>query len=106
MIISASRRTDLPAFYGEWFMNRAREGYLYVRNPFNALQFTRVELSPRNVDVIVFWTKNPAPMMQYLDELDERGYRYYFQFTLTGYPTVIEPFVPPMNSLIASFRES
>ena len=105
MIVSASRRTDLPAFYGEWFMNRIREGYLYVRNPFNARQFTRVELSPRNVDVIVFWTKNPAPMMRHLDELDERGYRYYFQFTLTGYPTILEPFVPPMNSLISSFRE-
>jgi len=86
-------------------MNRVREGYLYVRNPFNARQFTRVELSPRNVDAIVFWTKNPAPMMRCLDELDERGYRYYFQFTLTGYPPIIEPFVPPVNSLISSFRE-
>jgi DNA repair photolyase len=105
LIISASRRTDLPAFYGEWFMNRVREGFLYVRNPFNAGQFTRVDLSPRNVDVIVFWTKNPAPMMKYLDELDERGYPYYFQFTLTAYPTILEPFVPPIDALVSTFTE-
>ena len=95
----------MPAFYSEWFMNRIREGFLYVRNPFNARQSTRVDLSLRNVDVIVFWTKNPAPMMRYLDELDERGYRYYFQFTLTAYPALLEPFVPSPDSLVSSFRE-
>jgi len=105
VIISASRRTDIPAFYGEWFVNRIREGFLYVRNPFNSRQFTRVDLSPRNVEVIVFWTKNPRPMMRYLDELDERGYRYYFQFTLTGYPAVLEPFVPPPDLAVSCFRE-
>ena len=66
-------------------------------------QITRVDLSPRNVDVIVFWTKNPAPMMKYLDELNERGYRYYFQFTLTAYPTILEPFVPPIDTLVSTF---
>jgi len=105
VIISASRRTDIPAFYSEWFMNRVREGFLYARNPFNARQFTPVALSPRNVDVIVFWTKNPRPMMRYLDELDGRGYRYYFQFTLTGYPAALEPFVPRPDLLVSSFRE-
>jgi DNA repair photolyase len=104
MIISASRRTDIPAFYAEWFMNRIREGHLFVQNPFNANRFTKVDLSPSNVEAIVFWTKNPAPMLGYLDELDARGYRYYFQFTVTAYPKLIEPFVPTEEQLLANFQ--
>ena len=104
MIISASRRTDIPAFYAEWFMNRIREEYLFVQNPFNANRFTKVDLSPSNVEAIVFWTKNPAPMLGYLDELDARGYRYYFQFTVTAYPKLIEPSVPAEEQLLANFR--
>ncbi|MGA3174340.1 MAG: DUF1848 domain-containing protein [Syntrophorhabdales bacterium] len=104
MIISASRRTDIPAFYHGWFMNRIREGHLLVRNPFNAHQVRRVELSPDRVDAIVFWTKNPGPMLGCLDELDDRGYRYYFQFTLTAYPKPLEPSVPAAAELLAAFR--
>ncbi len=104
MIISASRRTDIPALYPEWFMNRIGEGYLFVQNPFNAQQLRRIDLSPENVDVIVFWSKNPQPMVGYLDELDNRGYRYYFQFTLTAYPKLLEPSVPPMHELLATFK--
>ena len=100
MIISASRRTDIPALYPEWFMNRIREGYLFVQNPFNARQLRRIDLSPDNVDVIVFWSKNPQPMLGYLDELDDRGYRYYFQFTLTAYPKPLEPSVPPSTNYL------
>ena len=105
MIISASRRTDIPAFYTEWFLNRVREGCLFVRNPFNANQLTRVDLSPSNVEAIVFWTKNPAPILAHLNELDDRGYRYYFQFTLTAYPRSIEPFVPDEEKLLGTFRD-
>ncbi len=105
MIISASRRTDIPAFYAEWFINRIREGYLFVRNPFNVHQVTRVDLSPSAVEAIVFWTKNAAPMLDYLDELDARGYRYYFHFTLTAYPETIEPFVPREEKLLETFRD-
>lgn len=104
MIISASRRTDIPAFYAEWFMNRIREGYLFVQNPFNAHQFKRVDLSLPNVDVIVFWTKNPEPIIKHLDELTKRRYRYYFQFTLTAYPKVIEPDVPSVAERLRSFK--
>jgi DNA repair photolyase len=104
MIISASRRTDIPAFYSEWFMNRIREGYLFVQNPFNAQQIRRVDLSPDNVDIIVFWSKNPQPILRYLDELDERGYRYYFQFTFTAYPKLLEPSVAPMHELLGTFK--
>jgi hypothetical protein len=104
MIISASRRTDIPAFYSEWFMNRIREGFLLVRNPFNANQVRRVDLSPGNVDVIVFWTRDPRPLLGRLDELNALGYRYYFQFTLTGYPKPLEPSVPPVAESLSAFK--
>lgn len=85
MILSASRRTDLPGYYSEWFMNRIREGYALYRNPMNHAQVCRVDLSVENIDGIVFWTKDPLPIMDKLAELSQRGYSYYFQFTLTPY---------------------
>ncbi|MBO5146740.1 MAG: DUF1848 domain-containing protein [Lachnospiraceae bacterium] len=92
MILSVSRRTDIPCFYSEWFFNRLKEGFLYVRNPMNPHQISRIELSPKLIDCIVFWTKNPEPMIERIDELKE--YPFYFQFTLTGYGRDIEPCVP------------
>ena len=92
MILSVSRRTDIPNYYSDWFYNRIKEGFLYVRNPMNPHQVSRIELSPGLVDCIVFWTKNPEPMMARLQELSD--YMYYFQFTLTGYGRDIEPNVP------------
>ena len=92
MIISASRRTDIPARYAEWFMRRVREGYAVARNPMNPRQQRRVSLRPEDVDAIVFWTKNPAPLMPRLAELAD--YAYYFQFTVTPYGPDIEPGVP------------
>ena len=74
MILSVSRRTDIPNYYSEWFYNRIKEGYLYVRNPMNARQISKIILSPEVVDCIVFWTKNPEPMFSRLDELD--AYQY------------------------------
>ncbi len=105
MIISASRRTDIPAFYSEWFMNRIRAGYCQVSNPFNANQASRVSLDPADVEAIVFWSKNPAPLFPYLDELDQRGFHYYFQFTLNNYPRAIEPNMPSFESRIDTFKE-
>lgn len=92
MILSVSRRTDIPNYYSEWFFNRVKEGFLYVRNPMNLRQLSKIDISTEAVDCIVFWTKNPEPMLDRLEELD--GYRYYFQFTLTGYGKDIEPNVP------------
>lgn len=92
MILSVSRRTDIPNYYSEWFFNRIREGFLYVRNPMNPHQVSKIGISPEAVDCIVFWTKNPEPMLDRLEELDK--YKYYFQFTLTGYGKDIEPNVP------------
>lgn len=103
MILSASRRTDIPNYYSDWFYQRIKEGYCYVRNPVNAHQISKISLSPEVVDCIVFWTKNPAPMMARLPEV--KDYRYYFQFTLTGYGRDIEPNVPhKKESVIPTFK--
>ena len=103
MILSASRRTDLPNYYSDWFLNRVREGFLDVRNPFNARQISRISLSPEVVDCIVFWTKNPAPMLGRLRELE--GYDFYFQFTLTGYGAEVEAGLPDKRQvLIPTFK--
>lgn len=98
MIISASRRTDIPAWYGEWFMERIREGFVCVENPFNLRQISRIPLTPEVVDCIVFWSKNPGPMIPLLDEL--KGYEFYFQFTLTGYGRDIEPGLPDKRRVL------
>lgn len=92
MILSVSRRTDIPNYYSQWFYNRIKEGFVYVRNPMNAHQVSRIEITPDVVDCIVFWTKNPEPMMERLEELS--AYHYYFQFTLTGYGRDMEPGIP------------
>ena len=90
MIISASRRTDIPAFYSGWLVNRLRAGYVLTRNPMNHSQVSRIILSPEVVDCIVFWTKDPLNMLDKLDIIDDMGYRYYFQFTLTPYDRSVE----------------
>ena len=103
MILSASRRTDIPCFYSEWFCNRLQAGYVDVRNPMRPHAVSRVPLSPQVVDGIVFWTKNPAPMLKRLDALQD--YAYYFQFTLTPYGADIEKRLPPKNEIVATFRK-
>lgn len=105
MIISASRRTDIPKFYSEWFMNRVRAGFCTFPNPFNKRQIIEVSLKPEDVDVIVFWTKDPEPLLPHLGELDKMGLRYYFQFTVNGYPKPIEPNVPPLEKITATFKK-
>lgn len=100
MIISASRRTDIPAFYTPWFINRVREGFLLVRNPFNAHQVRRVSLQPEDVDAIVFWTRNAESLIDHFPLLNDLGYKYYFQYTITGYPRTLEKSVPkPLKSI-------
>jgi hypothetical protein len=105
MIISASRRTDIPAFYSQWFMNRIRQGSCVLVNPFNSSQRYCVDLTPDAVDAIVFWSKNPAPLLPHLGELDDMGYRYYFQFTICNYPRDIEQYLPPLSERIATAVE-
>lgn len=106
MIISASRRTDIPAFHAEWMMERLREGFAYVRNPFNVHQVSRVSLTRENAEAIVFWTKDAGNMLSHLEEMEERGYRYLFQYTLTPYGRDIEKNVDKRRALEAFLKLS
>ena len=105
MIISASRRTDIPAFYSEWFVNRLKEGYALAPNPRNSNRISRVELSPKIVDCIVFWTKNPAPMFGRLKDIEEMGYPFITHFTLTPYDCAVESGLPPKTKLLDTLTE-
>ena len=102
MIINTGQRTDIPAFYAEWFANRLKEGYVCVRNPYNQSQVSRYRLDPTVVDVIGFCTKNPAPMFPHMDLLKDYG-QYWF-VTITPYGRDIEPNVPDKHRLLDDFR--
>lgn len=105
MILSASRRTDIPAFYGEWFVNRLEEGFALVRNPLNARMVSKLLLRPQYVECIVFWTKNATDFVKYLPRIDQLGFKYYFQYTITSYSKDIEPNVPEKKKIIENFIE-
>jgi hypothetical protein len=103
VIVSASRATDIPAFFPDWLMNRLRAGYCAWINPFNAQQ--KVYVAFRRTRAIVFWSKNPRPLMEHLDEIDRMGIGYYFQFSLNDYESEgIEPGVPALSHRIETFR--
>lgn len=102
VIISASRSTDIPAFYAKWFFNRLAKGYCVWRNPFNQ---EPLYVSFKNTKAIVFWTKNPKPIIPYLSELDKRGIHYYFQVTLNDYVREgFEPNLPSVEERVETFR--
>ena len=103
MIINTGQRTDIPAFYAEWFANRLREGFVCVRNPYNPVQVSRYRLHPDVVDVIGFCTKNPAPMFLYMDLIKDYG-QYWF-VTITPYGKDIEPNVPDKHKLLSDFQK-
>lgn len=103
MILSVSRRTDIPRFYSDWFFARMKEGFLYVRNPMNSHQISRIDLSPEPVELIVFWTKDPKAMLPRLLEL--KNIPSYLQFTLTGYGRDVESGLPSKQELIHTFIE-
>ncbi len=104
MIVSASRRTDIPALFSEWFFNRVEAGCVLVRNPFNPRQVGRVTLTPEKVDGFVFWTKNAAPMLPRLPELE--AFKYYFQYTITPYGRDVERNLPDKKEVvIPAFRQ-
>ena len=102
MIINTGGRTDIPAFYAKWLINRIREGYVYVRNPYNPLHVTKYELNPDVVDCLAFCTKNPEPILKYLDEIDK--FKQYWFVTITPYGKEIEPNVPEKTKVIESFK--
>lgn len=121
MILSVSRRTDIPAFYSDWFFEKLEEGSVLVPNPINQSKIARIKLEPfrienvetnllgekvvttsGNVEGIVFWTKNPKPMLSKLDKL--KDYKYYFLYALTNYPKSIERNLPPVEERLESFK--
>jgi hypothetical protein len=89
MLISASYKTDIPAFYGEWFLNRLDAGYCLMRNPYNGM-VTRIHLSRDSAEGFVFWTKNLGPFLPALDEVERRGFPFVVQYTINGYPRALE----------------
>ena len=103
MIIQTGQRTDIPAFYADWFANRLREGFVYVRNPFNMTYITKYILHPSVVDLICFCSKNPTPMLKYLDLL--RPYGMYWYVTITGFGRDIEPNVPDAMEVVETFKK-
>ena len=103
MIINTGCRTDIPAFYPKWLINRIKEGYVMVRNPYNPSQVTKCSLNPEVVDCMAFCTKNPEPILKYLDQLDI--YRQYWFVTITPYGKDIEPNVPDKEKVIESFKK-
>ena len=106
MIISVSRRTDIPAFFSDWFYNRIEDGYFMVRNPMNFHQVSKVEVNPRNAECLVFWTKNPSTtFIENLPILDKKGFKYYFQFTISSYAQDIEKSVPHKTEIIEKFQK-
>jgi len=105
MIVCASRRTDIPAFHSEWLMNRIREGYALVRNPVAKNVVHRVDLSPGNIDLLLLMTKDPRPMIPFIDELKERKINFGFQVTITPYGHDIEPGVPNKADIAEGFRD-
>jgi hypothetical protein len=103
IIISASRSTDIPAFYSDWFIQRIKEGYVKWKNPFNGVP---LYVSFNKARLIIFWSKNPKSMLKHLDYLDERIKNYYFQYTLNDYDIEkLEPNVPNVQSRIETFIE-
>ena len=106
MIISASRRTDIPAFYADWMMNRILRGRSSpCRIHLTANRSREFHSCRADVEVIVFWTRNPKPLMRYLSEMDSLGLRYYFQFSILGYPREIDPKCPPLETAVQVFQE-
>ena len=103
MIINTGCRTDIPAFYSKWFINRIREGYVLVRNPYYPNQVTKYVLEPEVVDSIEFCTKNPEPMLKYLDEI--KKFKQFWYVTITPYGKDIEANVPSKDKVINSFKK-
>jgi hypothetical protein len=94
MIVSISRRCDIPRFQFDWLMDRLDAGFAEAANPFNANQVRRAGLSPEEAEVLVFWTRDPRFLAAGAGELEKRGYRFYVMVSLTEYPKALEPKAP------------
>ena len=102
VVVSASRSTDIPAFYSDWFFHRLKVGYSVWTNPFNGKDMA---ISYAKTRFIVFWSKNPRPLLTHLDELKERGINCYVQYSLNNYENEkLEKGVPPLAGRIDTFK--
>ncbi len=104
-VISASRRTDIPAFFADWFLQRLEDGYCEVANPFNPRQVSRISLLPEDVIAFIFWTRNPKPFAGAISQLIELSYKFGFMITVTGYPQWLEPDCPSVENAVSAFKE-
>jgi len=110
MIVSVSRRCDIPRFQFDWFMERVGEGFVEVANPYNAGQIKRVSLlpareDPDGVDLFAFWTRDPRHILSNAENLLERGFIFYVMVTVTGYPAVLEPDMAPAQEVLSAMKE-
>ena len=105
MIISASRRTDIPAFYVDWFIDRMKQGNFELINPFRKSQKRLIKISPETIEAIVFWTRLANPLLGHLKWLETSGYRFLFLVTITGYPKAFEPLAPRTNMAVKAFKK-
>ncbi len=103
MILSVSTRTDIPAYYGDWFMNWLEQGYFYIKNPYNKNLVTKLDVSVENIDCIVFWTKNGIDFTKHLARIIKLNYPFYFQYTITGYDEDIEKLKYAKKEIIDNF---
>ena len=112
MIVSVSRRCDIPRFQFKWFMERLKVGFVDAVNPFNARQIKRIPLVPmkegldsaEGVDAFVFWTRDPRKILANADELTERGFPFYVMVTLTAYPSALEPSMISASKVLAGMK--
>lgn len=103
-IISASRRTDIPAYHTDWFLQRISEGFVRWRSPFGGREL-EISLAPTDVSAIVFWSKDYRPLLPHLPALHRCGYRFLFHFTITGLPNIFEPNVPSADEMVSTAQE-
>ena len=104
MVVSVSRRCDIPRFRFDWFLEKLDAGFVEVTNPFNSRQTRRVSLLPADAEVLAFWTRDPTAILRHTEDLERRGYRFYVMITLTAYPAILEPNVPPAGAVIETMK--
>jgi hypothetical protein len=115
MIVSVSRRCDIPRYQFKWFMERLDDGFCEIANPFNPKQIKRVSLLPSqgmnpddaldSVEAFVFWTREPENILANADELEKQGFRFYVMVTVTGYPAELEPDMPGTSKVLTAMKK-
>lgn len=103
MIISTGMRTDIPAFYGKWLINRLNAGFVCISNPYNERRITEYKLNPEVVDCICFCTKNPTPLLDHIDK-ELKPYNQFWFVTITPYEKDVEPNVPDKFKVVEALK--